>query len=61
MLRIEIEALQDESFDVSLLGFEDEKPWRKGVIERKHVCKRTLAAQCYYMPVLRHNTEHRRN
>jgi hypothetical protein len=52
MLRIEIEALQDESFDVSLLGFEDEKPWRKGVIERKHVCKRTLAAQCYYMPVL---------
>jgi DNA modification methylase len=25
MLRVEIEALQDESFDVSLLGFEDEK------------------------------------
>jgi hypothetical protein len=25
MLRIEIEALQDESFDVSLLGFEDEE------------------------------------
>jgi hypothetical protein len=25
MLRIEIEALQDESFDVSILGFEDEE------------------------------------
>jgi len=25
MLRVEIEALQDESFDVSLLGFEDEE------------------------------------